>query len=330
LSSPTATVHAGARTYDLFYDGEHIKTIAWHEGEAVYWIENTLTNGVSPHDMVALAQETLPVTDRTANATTGGLHAPVGNLVLPNHSSVSSASLTEKSGAGVAIFVVITLAGLSILLLRRQRELGHLREQVAHALTLEAGQRYALAARIAPRRRTPVAEPRVPAVAQTATAGTDQTTGIPHLPLSFPHHGGQRTRYRAPIRRGVLALVCALAVAIAIAIGLGVYLLRSQAAAHTPSSGSSMPVAIFNATGSPGAAHRIAATLKANHEAVADVGDINASLGHGLFVLYPSNARGQAVRLARSLSSLRPTVTPIPPQVQSVIGNRREIVVVIG
>jgi LCP family protein required for cell wall assembly len=151
LSGPTATVHAGARTYDLFYDGEHIKTIAWHEREAVYWIENTLTNGVSPLDMVALAQETLPVTNRTANATTGGLHTPLGNLELPNHSSVSSASLTDKAGAGVAILVIITLAGLSILLLRRQRELGHLREQVAHALTLEANQRYALAAAIAPR-----------------------------------------------------------------------------------------------------------------------------------------------------------------------------------
>jgi hypothetical protein len=48
LGNPGASIHVGSRTYDLYYAGEQIRTIAWHEDGAAYWIENTLTNGVQP------------------------------------------------------------------------------------------------------------------------------------------------------------------------------------------------------------------------------------------------------------------------------------------
>ena len=61
LSDPGQTVHVGSRTYELFYAGEQIRVIAWHEAGAVYWIENTLTENVSPRAMLAMAEQTLPV-----------------------------------------------------------------------------------------------------------------------------------------------------------------------------------------------------------------------------------------------------------------------------
>ncbi|HMD52179.1 MAG TPA: LCP family protein, partial [Solirubrobacteraceae bacterium] len=44
LSDPSQTVRIGSRTYELFYTGEEIRTIAWREYGAAYWIQNTLTN----------------------------------------------------------------------------------------------------------------------------------------------------------------------------------------------------------------------------------------------------------------------------------------------
>ncbi len=61
LSHPSQTAHIGSRTYELFYAGEQIKTIAWREGSAAYWIENTLTNSVGPREMLAMAEQTQPV-----------------------------------------------------------------------------------------------------------------------------------------------------------------------------------------------------------------------------------------------------------------------------
>jgi hypothetical protein len=143
LSGPSATVRAGSRTYGLYYDGEHIKTVAWHEDGAAYWIENSLNNGLSPHDIVALAQETRPVAAPASTAP--GLRSAAGAFVLPTRST-TTAGLTEDAGAGTAIIVLLTLGGLAVFVIRRQRELRKLREQVARALTLEARQRSALAA----------------------------------------------------------------------------------------------------------------------------------------------------------------------------------------
>jgi hypothetical protein len=89
-----------------------------------------------------------------------------------------------------------------------------------------------------------------------------------------------------------------------------------------------VPVAVFNATGTRGAAHKLAATLKADRIRLSQVGNINASLGGGVYVLYPSGAEAQARRIARLIPSLSPTVAPIQPQVQNAVGRRNEIVVI--
>jgi LCP family protein required for cell wall assembly len=142
LSDPSQEIHIGSRTYSLFYDGEHIKTVAWHEGKAVYWIENTLTYSLSPETMVTIARYTRPVDNPTDPALTRARHASPSAVVLPPH-GLTTTSLTSKIEAalGLLSLAVVILLGVGVLV--RQRELKRLREQVAQALALEANQRRA-------------------------------------------------------------------------------------------------------------------------------------------------------------------------------------------
>jgi LCP family protein required for cell wall assembly len=142
LSNPTEQIPIGSRHYQLFYDGEHIKTIAWHEGGGTYWIENTLTNDLSPQSMVAIAEQTVPITSPVAG-TAGHRRAPAPStrgVVLPAR-SVQDTGLAEKLGAALAFVVLGVLAGLTVLLVRRRRTLRELRDQVASALAMESANR---------------------------------------------------------------------------------------------------------------------------------------------------------------------------------------------
>jgi LCP family protein required for cell wall assembly len=136
LAHPTSQVHLGSRTYDLFYDGENLKTIAWHEAGNSYWVENTLTNAISPQVMAAIAEQTVPVAGPRASS---GTPRPttLRSLKLPSR-PLATTTLAEKLGAGFAFAVLAALAVLSVLLLRRRRELRVLRERLAGTLTREA------------------------------------------------------------------------------------------------------------------------------------------------------------------------------------------------
>jgi LCP family protein required for cell wall assembly len=172
LGTPSASVQAGSRTYDLYYDGEHIKTVAWHEDGAVYWVENTLTNGLSPHDMVAVAQETVPIISAQSSSTAN--QPTVISIRIPSRSAASTSSVAGKAGALLALAVLFILAGLTAFVLSRQREVRELRTQVAVALAHEARQRAALGvagttpglrASRAPTGTTPPPDPEQPSAA---------------------------------------------------------------------------------------------------------------------------------------------------------------------
>jgi len=138
LTNPTELIPIGSRHYQLFYDGEHIKTIAWHEHGSTYWIENTLTNGLSPQDMVAIAQETQPVAMPAAPPNhPRSRAAALRGIVLPGRPAASS-GFVEKAGAIAAFVVLLVLIVLSVLVVRRRRELRELRERVAGALEQES------------------------------------------------------------------------------------------------------------------------------------------------------------------------------------------------
>jgi polyisoprenyl-teichoic acid--peptidoglycan teichoic acid transferase len=142
LSDPSQEIHIGSRTYSLFYDGEHIKTVAWREHKAVYWVENTLTYSLSPETMVTIARYTRPVDNPAGQTPPPAPHGSPSVVVLPPH-GLTTTSLTSKIEAalGLLSLAIVMLLGVGVLV--RQRELKRLREQVAQALALEAHQRRA-------------------------------------------------------------------------------------------------------------------------------------------------------------------------------------------
>jgi polyisoprenyl-teichoic acid--peptidoglycan teichoic acid transferase len=157
LGDPSQQIHIGSRTYNLFYDGEHIKTIAWHERNAVYWIENTLNYGLSPQTIVAIARVTRPVgnAELPTSATSASPH--VVPLPLPGSAATSQ---TSKLVLLLSFISLLTLAILGMVALARRRELILLRAQVPHALALEARQRRLVAVASAiPQAHPPQAHP---------------------------------------------------------------------------------------------------------------------------------------------------------------------------
>ncbi|HEX4564424.1 MAG TPA: LCP family protein [Solirubrobacteraceae bacterium] len=142
LSNPGASIHVGSRTYDLYYAGEQIRTIAWHEDGAAYWIQNTLTNAVQPREMLAMAIETTSVI--SGASATPPVIGSLANLHVPPH-RVQATSKVTKLGALLAVAVLVPLLALAAWLLYRRRELEELRTEVSRAMTLEAHQRERLA-----------------------------------------------------------------------------------------------------------------------------------------------------------------------------------------
>ncbi len=141
LSTPSQSVQIGSRTYSLFYAGEQIRTIAWREAGAEYWIQNTLTNSVQPHEMLAMAEQTVPIVSvRPGAAQAGGAIPGLRAVELPAR-DVASTSMADKLGAALGFLGLAVVALLTPLVLARRRELIRLREQVAQALALEARQR---------------------------------------------------------------------------------------------------------------------------------------------------------------------------------------------
>jgi polyisoprenyl-teichoic acid--peptidoglycan teichoic acid transferase len=56
LDSPDAERTIGGRKYSLFFDGAHLRLVAFRAGNAVYWVSNTLTRALSNKQMLGIAQ----------------------------------------------------------------------------------------------------------------------------------------------------------------------------------------------------------------------------------------------------------------------------------
>jgi LCP family protein required for cell wall assembly len=61
LDSPSETISSGGRTYQVVLEGAHFHVLAWHQGSAVYWINNTLSDSLGNRQMLALARSVRPV-----------------------------------------------------------------------------------------------------------------------------------------------------------------------------------------------------------------------------------------------------------------------------
>ncbi|MDQ6607835.1 MAG: LCP family protein [Actinomycetota bacterium] len=61
LTNPNQTLQIGKRRFQVYFEGQRIRVVAWHDGPAVYWVTNTLQNILSNRQMLAIASAARPV-----------------------------------------------------------------------------------------------------------------------------------------------------------------------------------------------------------------------------------------------------------------------------
>ena len=58
LASASETRKVGRREFELHYDGDRLRIVAWRTKKAVYWVSNTLLQSLSERQMLAIARST--------------------------------------------------------------------------------------------------------------------------------------------------------------------------------------------------------------------------------------------------------------------------------
>lgn len=56
VNDPSVSTTIRGREYDIFLDGDRIKTVAWHRGDNVYWVSNSLLRVLTNDQMIGLAR----------------------------------------------------------------------------------------------------------------------------------------------------------------------------------------------------------------------------------------------------------------------------------
>ena len=307
LDSPEQTVSVGNHTYYLSYEGQHLELVAWYEHGAAYWVRNTLTQALGNSELLAIAEQTAPVTSHIGRPVVlNGAPVPT----RPVTTKTNGLSQTLSSLGGLIALVVLPL--LAIPLLRRRRELAKLRAQLAATLHFEEG--------------LGTGAP-LPAV-----GGSPPTPG-PSLrrEWSAPVYTAPRlptgTRVLAMAGAAVLVAFAGLGIALKVRGTSGLQPVQSGRVAQTIPS---VPVAVLNATNTPGAAGRLAQQLRPRGIKVATVANLSESRPPGFVILYAPGNRAQALLLARVLSGQHPTVEPIDPVAQGAAGRSARLAVVIA
>jgi len=312
FADPNQTLRAGKRTYELFYDGTQLQTVAWREYGAVYWVHNTLTDSIGSGELLAIAEQTVPIGAVAGVPAAGSSkHVILKAFSVPARPvpTVKTPALqTVGSLAGLATLVLVPLLG--IMILRQRRLTRQVRVQLQTNLAREASLSTAIAA------STNVA-------AATASAGSG---------VVMERHNYRVRRGRAPIVVSSVAVVLAAAAA-------GYLLTRSGSRpAPAPAAASSqpvrsgpptVPVAVLNTSGQSGAAKTLAQHLAAQRVDVTATGNITESRAPGYWILYANGAETQAEQLAAILKARAPTLAPIDANAQAAAGPTARVVVLI-
>ncbi len=56
LDSPSETREIGDREYELFYDGDRLRLVAWQDDRGSFWLSNTLIQSLSEREMIEIAE----------------------------------------------------------------------------------------------------------------------------------------------------------------------------------------------------------------------------------------------------------------------------------
>ena len=138
FNSPDQIIHVGGRTYSLYYEGENLKMVAWHEHGAVYWIRNSLNNSVQNGEVLAIAEQTSPLTS-VLTGSSAGRRRKLHGAAIPNQTAApATTDLKQLIGSLAGLLTLLVVPLLAMPLLKRRRELADLRAQLHTNLQLQA------------------------------------------------------------------------------------------------------------------------------------------------------------------------------------------------
>ncbi|TML96382.1 MAG: LytR family transcriptional regulator, partial [Actinobacteria bacterium] len=239
LDNPDQTIQVGSRTYYLDYEGQHLVTVAWFEHGAAYWVRNSLTDALGNGELLAIAEQTAPATARV------GRQLGLGAAVVPQRIVTQPEyNLKNTLGSLGGLVALLALPLLAIPFFHRRRELGKLRAQLAATLHFEAELRAA-------------APGAGPAIAQSGWSPPVST--VPRL--------SRRARLLAGAGALLLAAVGAAGILVNLQGGTTPKQVTHRVIQTTPS----VPVAVLNASKTPGAAGKLAKQLRGHGVKVAAV-----------------------------------------------------------
>ena len=322
-ANPDQTIQVGKRLYDLYYDGQQLQTIAWHENGAVYWVHNTLTNDVPNGELLAIAEQTEPISVSAAVVNQAKLSLKAAGVPL-RPKVTKKTSLRQTIGSIAGLLTLLTLPLLAFLGIRRIRDLRGTRSHLAAGRQIGA-RLPAFSGPLPPfRPLRPVTAAGGAAAAYPESLGTDRRWAE-----------GRRTYRRSRFRRPLFVLAATAVIAAAAVAAVLVVRGGSASGPSAPPSSvahglslPSIPIAVLNATPTPGAARTLASSLQADKVRVSQVGNVTETRPPGTEVLYAAGERQQAERVARLLASRSPTVLPIDPVIAAAAGGARVAVVI--
>jgi LCP family protein required for cell wall assembly len=314
FANPEQTIRVGRRTYDLYYDGSHLETIAWREYGAVYWVHNTLTDAVGNGELLAIAEQTAPV----GAVRRSPAHVVLKAFAVPTYLPPAAKTPLLQSVGRVGGLVTLVLFPLALLaVLSNWRRVRRMRDQV-HATVAQAT--------VLETRMAAVAAGFGPMVAQGPTGHATHPAPGARLagPAPVPF-----ARYRS--RRRWIPATAGLGLVLAAATIYLVLESRAPERRHQPRPQPlpTAPVAVLNAGTTPDAAHHLALSLTRRHVLVVGTGNLQATPPRSYEVLYTSGAADQARLLAEILKSQHPLVAPIDAATAQAIGSTPKLVVVI-
>ncbi len=318
LSRPTQTIRVGRRSYQLFYDGGHLATVAWRQYGAVYWVHNTLTDGLGNGEILAIAEQTEPI----------GAIRHAHTLPIRRAASVPVPAVATDSPAATATPLLISvgrLGGLvAVLLLPLGVFLTYRNRRRLHALNERADTTARVAATLE--------HQLLAAVAAQPASGRLAVSGAPGGALGTVAAGSGVRLHRSRPWRGA-------AVAIGIAVGLviiaaGVYVALGAGRPRHAGGGVTRPaptalVAVLNAGHTPHAAHHLAARLAREHIRVAATGNLTSGAPTSYEIIYARGDRHQAQLLTRFLAPHHVILAPADRAAARIIDSGAKLIVVI-
>jgi LCP family protein required for cell wall assembly len=138
FNNPTQTLHLRSRTYSLYYEGSHLQMVAWRQYRAIYWIHNTLTDAVGNNELLAIAEQTTPITAIRSAPRHAILKAsPVPRRKLPTLATPVLEQIGEIGGLATLALLPLALTGVVFGRRRLERLRAQIRSAAARSAVLE-------------------------------------------------------------------------------------------------------------------------------------------------------------------------------------------------